>query len=68
MMSGLCETTPLITNLRKPCEYAPESDLVDDCIEQTVGTLQCVESIIVSPNRTLSCVRAGAGQHREPFF
>ena len=60
-------TTPLMTNLRKLCEYASNSYLVDDCFEQSIETLQCVERIIMSPRCTLSCVRVGAGKHCEPF-
>ena len=48
MMISMCMTTPLMVNLRKLCEYASDSDSVDDNLEQSVGTLQCVGSIIVS--------------------
>lgn len=62
-------TTPLMTNLRKLCEYASDSDPVDDYLEQSGGKLQCVvkRSVIHSPSHTLSCVRAKAWGRMEPL-
>ena len=39
MMSSLCVTTALMTNLRKLCEYDSNSNSMDDFLEQSVGTL-----------------------------
>ena len=67
VMKNICLNTTLMVNLRKLCEYAFDSYSVDDCLEQIVGKLKCVKIIILSPNRTLSCVRVGVGQHCDPF-